>query len=70
MRLYLPKHNASKDYTVQALKTTIESLKEEGFKVKIWISIPRYPWRSWQRMNLKRIPNFEERLKKRKESLI
>ena len=62
MRIYLPNHNMMKRYTVRALKLTIEDLKQEGFEVKIWVSIPRSPWCSWQRVNLKTVPNFEERL--------
>ena len=54
-----------------ALKLTIEDLKQENFEVEIWISIPCSPWCSWQRVNLKTVPNFEERLNEmRDESLI
>ena len=49
---------------------TIESLQEEKFEAKIWISIPCSPRCSWQRVSLKTAPNFEERLKEmRDESL-
>ena len=42
---------------------TTKSLQEEKFELKIWISVPCSPWCSWQRVNLKTAPNFEERLK-------
>jgi predicted adenine nucleotide alpha hydrolase (AANH) superfamily ATPase len=71
IRIYLPNHNMLKRHTIKALKLTIEDLKQEDFEVKIWISIPCSPWCSWQRVNLKTVPNFEERLKEmRDESLI
>ena len=61
-QIYLPKHDMSKDHPVKPLKETIESQEEEGFEVRIWISIPCSPGCSWQRVNLKTVPNFEERL--------
>ena len=71
IRLYLPKHDVSKDHTIEGLKRAIDTLTQEGFEVKIWISVPRYPWSSWRRSNLKKIPNFEEKLKmKREEPLV
>jgi len=55
---------------LKALKLTVEDLQQENFDVKIWISIPCSPWCSWQRINMKIVPNFEERLKEmRDESL-
>jgi hypothetical protein len=56
---------------MKALELTIADLKQENFEVKIWVSIPRSPWCSWKSVNLKTVPNFEERLKEmRDESLI
>ena len=46
IRLFLPKHDVSKDWTIEAAKRVIGSLKEEGFEVKLWISVPRSPWRA------------------------
>jgi hypothetical protein len=63
IRIYLPYHDMQKRYTIKGLKLTIEDLKQEGFEVKLWVSIPCSPWCSWQRVNLKTVPNFEERLK-------
>ena len=40
IRIYLPSHDMRKRYTLKALKLTIEDLKQENFKVKLWISIP------------------------------
>ena len=37
IRLYLPKHNVARDYTIEAAKRAIKILEEEGFTVKIWI---------------------------------
>ena len=51
IRLYLPKHDVVKDYTTEAAKRATKILQDEGFTVKIWISIPRSPWCSWQRVN-------------------
>ena len=71
IRIYLPNHDMLKRYTAKALKLTIEDLKQENFEVKIWVSIPCSPWCSWQRVNLKTVPNFEERFNEmRDESLI
>ena len=41
IRLYI--HNVARDYTIEAAKRVIKILKEEGFTVKIWISIPCSP---------------------------
>ena len=66
----LPKHDVSKERTVEAVKETIKVLYQEGFKVVLWISIPCHPWCSWQRVNLKIIEDYEKTLaEKRKESL-
>ena len=71
IRIYLPNNDMLKRYTLKALKLTVEDLKQENFEVKIWISIQCSPWCSWQRVNLKTVPNFDERLKEmRDESLI
>jgi hypothetical protein len=51
IRLYLPDHNVAKDYTIEAAKRVTKTLQEEGFTVKIWISIPCSPWCSWQRIS-------------------
>ena len=59
IRLYLPKHNVARDYTIEAAKRVTEILEEEGFTVKIWISIPCSPWCSWQRVNLWKIEGWE-----------
>jgi hypothetical protein len=49
IRLYLPNHNVARDYTIEAAKRVTKILEDEGFTVKIWISIPCSPWCSWQR---------------------
>ena len=69
IRIHLPDHNMLKRYTTKALKLTIEDLKQEGFEVQIWVSIPCSPWCSWQRVNLKTVPNFKERLKEMRDEL-
>ena len=35
IRIFLPHHDMSKDYTMKALKMTIEELQQEDFEVKI-----------------------------------
>jgi hypothetical protein len=65
--LYLPKHNVAKDYTIEAAKRVTKILQEEGFTVKIWISIPCSPWCSWQRVNLWKIEGWEKTLNDHRE---
>ena len=67
IRLYLPKHNVAKDYTIEAAKRVTKILQEEGFTVKIWISIPCSPWCSWQRVNLWKIEGWEKTLDDHRE---
>ena len=62
IRLFLPKHDVSKDYTIEAVKRVTKILEDEGFRVKFWISIPCAPWCSWQRVNLTTIEGFEAKL--------
>ena len=57
--MYLPDHNVARDYTIEAAKRVTKILADEGFKVKIWISIPCSPWCSWQRVNLWKIEGWE-----------
>jgi hypothetical protein len=59
VRLYLPKHNVARDYTIEAAKRVTKILEDEGFTVKIWISIPCSPWCSWQRASLLKIARWE-----------
>ena len=47
IRLFFPTHDVSKDWTIEAAKIAIENLKEEGFEVKLWISVPCSPWCAW-----------------------
>ena len=71
IRLFLPKHDVSKDWTIETAKRVIGSLKEEGFEATIWISIPCSPRRSRPRVNLWAIEGFEDRLRERRdESLL
>jgi hypothetical protein len=65
--LYLPKHNVARDYTIEAAKRVIKILEDEGFTVKIWISIPCFPWRSWQRVSLCVIEWYESTLNEKRE---
>jgi len=67
IRLYLPKHNVARDYTIEAAKRVIKILEDEGFTVKIRISIPCSPWCSWQRVNLCVIEGFESTLNQKRE---
>ena len=60
IRIFLPQHDMSKRVTLKALTQTIEELQSEKFNVKIWVSIPCSPWCSWQRVNAKTVPGFEE----------
>jgi len=70
IRLSLPKHDISKAETCEGFNEAVKQLKDEGFKVKVWYSIPCSPWCSWQRVNLKIVEGFEEVLfQKREESL-
>ena len=67
IRLYLPKHNVAIDHTIEAAKRVIKILEDEGFTVKIWISIPCSPWCLWQRVNLWTVKGFEGTLNERRE---
>ena len=58
----MPKHDTKKTETLDALKQIVGELKEEGFKPVLWISAPRSPWCTWQRVNLKAIEGFKEDL--------
>jgi len=68
IRIFLPDHDTSKKVTAKALIQTIEELQSEKFEVKIWVSIPCSPWCSWQRVNAKTVPGFEEKLKELREA--
>ena len=70
IRSGLPKHDMTKSKTLEALKQIVEELKEEGFKPVLWIPVPRNPWCTWQRVNLKAIEGLKEDLDaQRAESL-
>ena len=60
--MYLPKHDVAKDYAIEAAGRATKTLQDEGFTVKIWISIPCSPWCSWQRVNLWKIEGWEKTL--------
>ena len=67
VRLFFPKHDVSKDWTIEAAKIVIGNLKDESFEVKLWISVPRSPWCAWQRVSLWTIEGFKEKLQERRE---
>ena len=48
-RIYPPKNDMSKDYTVKGRKRTIEHLQDESFGMKTRDSRPWSTWCSWQR---------------------
>ena len=49
----------TKSETLEALKQVIGELRGEGMKPVLWISVPRSPWCTWQRVNLKVIEGFK-----------
>jgi hypothetical protein len=67
IRVSLPNHDFSKEKTTEGLVRAIEVLKEEGFEAVFWFSIPCSAWCSWQRVNLKMIEGFKEKLEEKKE---
>ena len=70
IRVGLPNHNFEKTEVVEAILNIAEKMTTKGFKIIFWFSIPCSPWCSWQRVNLKVVPNFEENLQvKREEAL-
>ena len=65
IRIFLPNHDFSKEETEKAILKVINQMKEEGYKVYMWTSLPCSPWCSWQRVNQADYTTMQKSLKKR-----